>query len=171
MIQDNVHQPLPSVPSLSLSLSIVTSTCISSPNYPSDYDHSSDCQFTVNYAVALDVIAFDVEAPAGSSCYDYVQLRVVGETSDTQYCGDTGPVGVQVDPSQPIQWIADSSIRRSGWQICVFSPPTPPALPPALPPPPPPSLPPGAPAFTLESGALRYDLDLHQQPELPQQLR
>ena len=84
-----------------------TATCFRSPNYPSAYGNSQACTITVNEAVLLSVTAFTTE-----SCCDKLTVNGV------QYSGTNGPGGVQVAAGSTITWTSDSSVTRTGFQIC-----------------------------------------------------
>jgi hypothetical protein len=84
-----------------------TATCFRSPNYPSAYGNSQACTITVNEAVLLSVTAFSTES-------GYDRLTVNG----VQYSGTNGPGGVQVAAGSTITWTSDSSVTRTGFQIC-----------------------------------------------------
>jgi len=133
---------------------VADATCVSSPNYPANYD-SSDCiiGFGAGYAeVALSVFDLVTEdASFHRGCYDYLSLRVPGSStwrkycgpdtcsstarSNGNYCGPSGAAGVSIDTGHQMRWVADSSIHASGFRICGMLPT--PALPPPVSPQPP----------------------------------
>ena len=125
--------PHPSPPSLSVPLfSLISGSCnvasspacISSPGYPNDYPASTDCVIGISSPVRLRVEGgFDVESPSATgACYDYIQVRALGESTDLKYCGRNSPDGVIADPEVSLKWVADASVQGKSWKICGASP-------------------------------------------------
>jgi hypothetical protein len=83
----------------------VVGDCFRSPNYPSDYSSSSDCEIGVFQTVLLNVKSFLTE----SCCDDLI-------VNGVDYSGSVGPN--LVTTSSPIYWDADSSVVKSGFEIC-----------------------------------------------------
>ena len=81
--------------------------CVTSPNYPSNYNNNEACSIRANFAAALEVTAFSTES-------GYDELTIGSST----YGGISGPAGVIVDTNTPISWSSDGSDTRSGWRIC-----------------------------------------------------
>jgi len=100
--------------------------CISSPNFPNQYDDRQSCLISVGESMG----PISVEAFATESNYDV--LTVNGE----QYHGQNSPDGVT--PTSDIMWASDYSVTRSGWKMCAGSAtPSPPSPAPAPAPSPP----------------------------------
>ena len=77
--------------------------CVSSPNYPSDYDDYGTCTITPQVSGVLSVTSFSTEA-------DYDQLMIGG----VAYDGTTGPEGVSVSPSTNMSWYSDHGNTDAG---------------------------------------------------------
>jgi hypothetical protein len=92
-----------------------SATCFRSPNYPSNYTNTQQCIITAREDVTLSVEAFNVEGP---NC-GWDSLTVNGN----QYCGTTGPGGVQVAAGSTITFTSDSSVTSYGFEICGACPP------------------------------------------------
>merc|ERR1719316_254748 len=91
--------------------------CVTSQNYPEQYDHSKQCSFTIKGPAMVTAEAFD--ASAESSYPDYLTL------GDVRYSQTTGPSNVFVAAGATMEWAPNSSPRRrwssyspSGWKIC-----------------------------------------------------
>ncbi|KAK3235300.1 hypothetical protein CYMTET_54482 [Cymbomonas tetramitiformis] len=147
---DDVIQPPPPPRLLSTSSSVFTvtsglctlssaSTCILSPNYPSNYNSYDSCEFSVNGSAKLEVIAFETE-----SNYDFFYV------DSERYAGEAGPSDVRVNQYTSLRFTSDSSNEKVGFEICAVddgSPPVP-GPPPSPPHPlPPPPLPPPCPEY------------------------
>jgi len=103
----------------------VNGTCISSPNYPSEYAGGQSCTITpegLAIGQLLSATAFNTEK-------NFDKLIVNGVTYD----GTTGPSNVLLESA--FTWSSDSSSHRSGWEVCAHA--APPPLPPSRPPSPP----------------------------------
>jgi len=105
--------------------------CVRSRNYPSSYSDQDTCTIRNPPAHPISVTSFDVENAcnpdlAFSTCYGYSQ-GYSGSTigciwdhltvNNRRYCGTNSPEGVVPDGT-PIEWKADYSVTRSGWEIC-----------------------------------------------------
>ena len=88
-----------------------TGTCFRSPNYPSNYGDNQQCTITAHEAVTLSVTAFNLE---NHYLCDFDALTVNG----VQYCGTTGPDGVQVVADSTIAFSSDSVGNRTGFEVC-----------------------------------------------------
>ena len=103
-------------------------TIIMSPNYPSPYDNSLDCQVTVRFSDNRPVLIqfdplFDIESH--SSCnYDYLEVREGASARNnlivSKLCGDTNPDPIQsTGNSMTLIFHSDNSISRAGFKITV----------------------------------------------------
>ena len=83
-------------------------SCFYSPNYPSGYGNSQDCNIRVNLPTGLDVVAFNSEN-------GYDKLTVHGA-----YYQNTGAglQGIAMQPGETMQWHTDGSVTRTGFAIC-----------------------------------------------------
>ncbi|KAK3252275.1 hypothetical protein CYMTET_38418 [Cymbomonas tetramitiformis] len=153
--ETSIAPPSPSFsspPSSSYSLLTVVSglcqtssegTCLQSPNYPADYNNDDSCEVSVDGEGVLYSLSFQTEEN-----YDFFYV------GSTQYSGQEGPNGHEVNSSVVLHFISDSSVMMSGFEVCVTDapPPTPPSPPSPPPPPPsPPSPPPSASASSTSS--------------------
>merc|ERR1719316_2545434 len=91
--------------------------CVTSPNYPEQYDHSKQCSFTIKAPMMVTAEAFDASADD-----DYPEYLTLG---DVRYSQTTGPSNVFVAAGATMEWAPNSSPRRryssyspSGWKIC-----------------------------------------------------
>ena len=84
-----------------------SAACFRSPNYPSNYGDNQQCTITAHEAVTLSVTAFSTE-----SCCDALTVNGV------QYCGTSGPDGVQVVADSTIAFSSDSVGNRTGFEVC-----------------------------------------------------
>jgi len=93
--------------------------CITSPNYPKNYDNNQKCEIAVNVsaAVPLDVKEFATEAG-----YDEMVIGC------QRFSGAVGPQGVT--PTGDITWASDDQVHiygdidgntKAGWKICPSS--------------------------------------------------
>jgi len=82
-------------------------SCIRSPNYPSNYNVDDDCSIAVHEAVTLSVTSFITE-------WNYDELTVHG----VKYSGSDGPNGVQVAAGETITFTSDGSEQRPGFEVC-----------------------------------------------------
>ena len=89
---------------------VVSGNCISSPNYPSNYNSNEACSISPTRSGQLSVSGFSTEQ-------GYDKLTVAG----TQYQGTSGPTGVYVSSSMSITWSSDNSQESTGWNICLPS--------------------------------------------------
>jgi len=86
------------------------SSCILSPNYPSNYTNVDSCRIAVNASAATPIQVDHFSTEAG-----YDNLLVNCES----FSGMTGPEGLT--PSSDILWLPDSSVVSSGWKLCPAS--------------------------------------------------
>mmetsp|Transcript_24956 Transcript_24956/g.62556 ORF Transcript_24956/g.62556 Transcript_24956/m.62556 type:complete len:305 (-) Transcript_24956:78-992(-) len=87
----------------------MSGACISSPNYPEDYDNNGFCSISVApRAGSLLVEDFDTEA-------NWDTLTVNG----VRYSGSEIPDVISIITSPTITWTSDSSSTQSGWKICI----------------------------------------------------
>jgi len=86
--------------------------CIYSPNFPENYGSSQRCEIYVPPGVtkAISVAAFDTEAD-----HDYLWVNGIG------YSGRYRDTPAGVTPSSNITWSSDSSVAKSGWELCLGS--------------------------------------------------
>ena len=84
--------------------------CVNSQNYPSDYNERDACTITITGTASLSATSFETE-----SCCDYLTIS----PNAHQYGGDYGPSGVHVSSGTTVEWHADSSATRSGWELCL----------------------------------------------------
>lgn len=101
-------------------------TTITSPNYPSNYDSSKDCQITIRFAtdeiVSIKFETFNVESH--SKChYDYLALHDGSSISSpiigSKLCG-TGPAGTTMQSTGNVMTLhfhSDRSQTRTGFNI------------------------------------------------------
>jgi len=82
-----------------------TCSCISSPNYPENYDASDSCVIELASPSSLEVKDFTTEV-------FWDTLVVNGKN----YSGSSGPVGVEADGQ--IYWSSDGAGEEKGWSIC-----------------------------------------------------
>ena len=120
--------------------------CVQSTGYnggTGQYGDNEKCTIINSPAVPISVTSFDVfgyaiptaKPPFVSSdytCYDY--LKVNGK----KYCKLGSPEDIVPDGT-PIEWSTDNTDTDTGWELCFYPKPPPPA--PPLSPPLPPSLP------------------------------
>ena len=81
--------------------------CFYSPNYPSDYNAFSACEYETQGNGTLNVITFNTEEN-----YDYLLLN------DKKYNGREGPECVDVIDKEIIKFSADIYTESSGFEIC-----------------------------------------------------
>ena len=82
-------------------------SCVSSPNYPLDYDDYGTCTITPQVSGVLSVTNFSTEA-------GYDQLMIDGVVYD----GTAGPEDVSVSPNTNMSWHAgktSQSVGQGGW--------------------------------------------------------
>ena len=96
---------------------VVNGACVSSPNYPEDYDDYTTCTFNPTTSGWLDVAGFDLHGSVYSTyCFDHLTVN------DVQYCYNHGPQGVQVTSSTTMTFIADYySGGHGGFSLCLSS--------------------------------------------------
>ncbi|XP_070174131.1 cubilin-like [Littorina saxatilis] len=95
---------------------------LTSPNYPSVYDHNAECVWTITVdpsdSVLLSFVAFNLEA--GSSCnYDYLEIRD-GTDEDApslgRFCGSSFPSPVtSTGNTLLLKFKTDGSVTGSGF--------------------------------------------------------
>ena len=96
---------------------IVSSTnCVSSPNYPnSNYPNSDSCSIQVtDYVDAEDVIL--VNAFQTGATHDTLVVKGVSYSGTT---AGGGPVGVKLVSGDTVSWSTDTTVTKSGWEICL----------------------------------------------------
>jgi hypothetical protein len=102
--------PAPTCPfALSSGSCSVVCDCISSPNYPQNYNGADSCEIDVLFESTLEVKDFRTEV--------YEDQLVVGGES---YSGTLGPDRAEV--SSTITWSTDSENHEKGWHICAVVP-------------------------------------------------
>ena len=89
------------------SCTVNANNCIQSPNYPSNYNNSEDCQVDLLSNAILQVQAFNTEFLSD-------KLTVAG----MDYCGNSGPNNVMVFGGDTIRWHTDHALVQPGWEIC-----------------------------------------------------
>ena len=99
---------------------VVAGDCVSSPNWPEDYDAYTECTIVPESDGWLDVAGFDLHGSWYSDyCYDHLTVNGV------QYCGEgvhAGPQGVAVTDSTSITFISDfNNGGHAGFSICLAS--------------------------------------------------
>ena len=96
---------------------VVTGDCVSSPNWPEDYDAYTECTIVPESDGWLDVAGFDLHgSSAARYCWDHLTVN------DVQYCNQHGPQGVAVTSSTEITFIADYyDGGHGGFSICLAS--------------------------------------------------
>lgn len=109
---------------ITLSESLPSGT-LTSPNYPSEYDQNTDCQWTISSPAGTFIGAtfaslFYIEAHA--SCqYDYVEIRDGSQaTSDLlgKFCGTTQPPSVKsTGNAMFVRFRTDSSVAHAGFSL------------------------------------------------------
>ena len=85
--------------------------CFRSPGYPNNYPDNSHCTITVHNSGGVHATAFNTEG----GNYDY--LTIDGH----RYSGTGGALatpGLQVLDGSQITWQTDSSIHRTGFEVC-----------------------------------------------------
>merc|ERR1719210_2810128 len=94
-------------------------SCMTSPNFPADYDSSSKCEIEISgswVGAAIDVKQFDSE-----NRWDFLYVngqKYSGRRRNwDMYQGAT--------PTENIRWTTDTYGVRSGWKICRTPAPTP----------------------------------------------
>ena len=117
-------------------------SCVTSPNYPTNYPVEIDCTITPTPGVAIFVAAPWAVEPDSSCDYDYLTIE------GTRYCNTGNPLATgqsTIVPTQDILFHSDDGTTAAGFKLCQHSPPSapsppisPPASPPAIPPPSPP---------------------------------
>ena len=101
-------------------------TTITSPNYPSNYDVSEDCQVTIRFGsderVKIQIEGFDVESNLNCD-YDYLVVHDGDSTSSPKIglklCG-TSPSGTIMESSgntMTLYFHSDSWTTRTGFRI------------------------------------------------------
>jgi len=101
------------------------SKCVSSPNYPSTYPHSTSCTFSRVNSGYLSACAFSTEKN-----YDTLNVRRRGSTYSGSASSSSVP-GTSVyrflDPGTPvyqtgrITWSSDGTEASTGWKICAYA--------------------------------------------------
>jgi len=86
----------------------VVGNCVASPNFPSNYGNSQQCNFNALRSGTILVESFNTETG-----YDKVTVKGVS------YSGAAGPQGVAVNTTDVITWASDSSITKPGWKLCL----------------------------------------------------
>ena len=96
---------------------VVAGDCVSSPNWPEDYDAYTECTIVPESDGWLDVAGFDLHgSSAARYCWDHLTVN------DVQYCNQHGPQGVAVTSSTEITFIADYyDGGHGGFSICLAS--------------------------------------------------
>ena len=90
----------------------VVDGCVRSRNYPSSYSDHDTCTILNLPAHPISVTSFDVENANQIGCiWDHLTVN------NRRYCGTNSPEGVVPDGT-PIEWKADYSVTKSGWEIC-----------------------------------------------------
>uniref|UniRef100_F6XI46 Tolloid-like protein 2 n=2 Tax=Ciona intestinalis TaxID=7719 RepID=F6XI46_CIOIN len=100
---------------------------ITSPNYPLNYPHNTDCRYRINAGSATRIItllftAFNLESHIDCK-YDFVEVHTgfKGNWSPTskKYCGSAVPARQVITGQQYvyIRFFADRSVARSGFQM------------------------------------------------------
>ncbi|KAK3286714.1 hypothetical protein CYMTET_5744 [Cymbomonas tetramitiformis] len=85
-------------------------TCLQSPNYPADYNTNDNCEVSIDGEGVLHSLSFDTEQ-------NYDNFFV----GSTIYTGPEGPNGHEVNSSVVLRFSSDSSITKSGFEVCVTS--------------------------------------------------
>ncbi|XP_038071725.1 blastula protease 10-like [Patiria miniata] len=102
------------------------SGCLTSPNYPSNYDNSVDCTWTIEVAegsrVALDITALDVGSPGTKCLDDALQISLTGgdatQVRSLKVCGTDLPSGpiVSLGNKMTLRFKTDESYQSSGFE-------------------------------------------------------
>jgi len=84
----------------------VRGPCISSSNYPSDYNSHDKC--TVRFDVNVDAVVDDVRI---EQSWDRLWIG----TKDVR---DTDDVPASIPAGTELKWTSDDQVNRKGWKIC-----------------------------------------------------
>ncbi|KAK3252694.1 hypothetical protein CYMTET_38019 [Cymbomonas tetramitiformis] len=90
--------------------SSITKSGFESPNYPADYNNNDNCEVSIDGEGVLHSLSFDTEQ-------NYDNFFV----GSTIYTGPEGPNGHEVNSSVVLRFSSDSSITKSGFEVCVTS--------------------------------------------------
>ena len=103
---------------------VTAGTTILSPNHPSNYENSKDCQITIRSSerVRIRFEAFNIESH--STCaWDWLEVRDGDGTSSSpiigsKLCGTDIPAPIESSgDSITLVFHSDSSVQRSGFKI------------------------------------------------------
>ena len=86
---------------------VVSGNCVSSPNFPSQYDNNGNCVMTLHVEGSLEILAFEIEHG-----YDYVQIG--GQPFSGQLLGDGQMLGEYDSPEGARVHAGDSVTFHSG---------------------------------------------------------
>ena len=92
--------------------------CFYSHNYPNDYGNFGNCEITSPVDGTLTVVDFSIEYHA-SCTWDHLTIGGI------DYCGSSGPDGIQVAAGEVMTFMSDPYVTDGGFAICLNTDPTP----------------------------------------------
>ncbi|XP_077993791.1 cubilin-like [Glandiceps talaboti] len=102
-----------------------TPLTLSSPNYPSNYDHNSRCRWVIDapeeQTVKLDVSSMDVKSNDGNCVNDFVEFRdspMYDGGQTFRYCGtNTPPIFYSAGRTVEVNFQSDATSSGQGFQL------------------------------------------------------